>query len=52
MDSCQSDSSAPSPEEAAIAVEQARVSVMYERLDTLRAQTEQRLIDAHLQERS
>ncbi|GAA1461894.1 AAA family ATPase [Nocardiopsis exhalans] len=52
MDSCQSDSSVPSPEEAAIAVEQARVSVMYDRLDTLRAQTEQRLTDAHLQERS
>ncbi|GHC86840.1 DNA helicase [Nocardiopsis terrae] len=52
MDSRQSDSSAPSPEKTAIVVEQARVSVMYERLDTLRAQTEQRLIDAHLQERS
>jgi DNA helicase IV len=52
MDSCQSDSSATSPEEAAIEVEQARVSDMYTRLDTLREQTDQRLIDAHLQERS
>ncbi len=52
MDSCQSGSAATSPEEAAIAAEQARVSVMYERLDTLREQTNQRLIDAHLQERS
>src|SRR4051794_35012396 len=52
MDSCQSDRSAPSPEEAAITVEQARVSAMYERLDALRARTGRRLADAHLQERA
>ncbi|MFE1169091.1 HelD family protein [Nocardiopsis sp. NPDC058789] len=52
MDSCQSDRATPSPEEAAITVEQARVSAMYERLDALRARTGRRLADAHLQERA
>lgn len=52
MDSCQYDRSTPSAEEAAVTVEQARVSAMYERLDALRARTGQRLADAHLQERS
>lgn len=52
MSSCQSGSSSPSAEEAAIAVEQARVSAMYERLDTLRNHTDHQLASAHLQERA
>ncbi|MBE2997672.1 AAA family ATPase [Nocardiopsis sp. HNM0947] len=41
-----------SAERAALATEQARVDVMYRRLDELRANTEGRLSDAHAQERS
>ncbi|WP_116247788.1 ATP-binding domain-containing protein [Nocardiopsis sp. FIRDI 009] len=43
---------AESPERAALAEEQARVSAMYDRLDVLRAHTEEQLSAAHLQDRS
>ncbi|NYH54646.1 DNA helicase IV [Nocardiopsis arvandica] len=49
MDFCQVDAEEASS--AALAVEQARVSAMYERLDALRARTADQLAAAHMQER-
>ncbi|WP_150243052.1 HelD family protein [Nocardiopsis quinghaiensis] len=49
MDFCQVDAEEASS--AALAVEQTRVSAMYERLDALRAHTADQLATAHMQER-
>lgn len=50
MQFCQEDAGESSPEQAALAAEQARIGTMYERLDVLREHTAGQLAEVHLQE--